>query len=565
MWNMGSGTFSFLARVRYKPLAQVLLSAALLIVGWDPKTCAAQDASTSHSVQGVVLNSLTHQPIARALVDAAADDVLTDSNGRFVLNLPMASSLFITCSRPGYAIGPGSMVQVHGGEGAVNLTLFLTPQSVIAGHIATSAGEDAEGTHVTVYRRRTRREQSWWETQGQTSTDSTGRFRLTSLQAPAEYLLVTAPLIDREGHATTSTYGYPPVFYPDGAETSANGLISLSPGQQANVELSLVRQPFYPVTIRVRNDTGPAPIFIQVHDDTDLQPAYAAEWNAQTHTAQVDLPNGRYYAELRSYSQAEMYGRVAFTVAGTPVTGLSATVLPLHPVPVEIRKDFTVSNDAAADQRSMLVGMYHHESSPGMNLSLIPADGPSGQVGSLVAAKGPSDGIQFQLQGVTPGRYWVRTNAFDGYVASITSGGVDLAREALVIGPGNTTPPIELALRNDAAQIHCTVQQPGESSTNGTASQPVSIFAVPISATTGAPLQGSIVTGSETSIRNVAPGTYTVIELNQFVDIDQLEPAMLHAYLSKGQTVTVEAGATGNVALDVIDVSNAGAESEPAQ
>ena len=468
MGDMGWGRLCLLV-VRRRKLHLVLAASVLLCGGLNLRS-AAQETPTTYAVQGVVINSLNRQPIARALVEAGTEGTLTDSAGHFQLNLPASAPLFIIARRPGYASGPASMSPLHVGS-STDLTLSLTPQSIIAGHISTSAGDDAEGTHVTLYRRRTRQNRSWWETQGQATTDSAGHFRLTNLQAPADYLLVTAPSTDREGgaHAGAGIYGYPAVFYPEGGETSANGLISLSPGQQTNVELGLSRQPFFPVTIRVRNDVGPAPLFIHVRDETGLSADIPATWNAQKRSALVSLPNGRYVAELRSYNQPELYGRLDFTVAGGPVNGLSTTVLPLRPVLVNVRKDFTASkqNAQASSGQTRPVG-------PGLNMTLVPAEGAGGSIATLTSVKGATDGSQFQIDGATPGRYWVRTAPYEGYVASVTSGGVDMAREALTIGPGNTTPPIEVTLRDDGAQIHCSVQLPAES--GATSSGSISVY-----------------------------------------------------------------------------------------
>src|SRR5580692_10148459 len=64
-------------------------------------SCAAQDAPATFPVDGVVENSLTHQPIARALVESVSDAVLTDNQGHFELHLP-AGFERLNIRRPGY-------------------------------------------------------------------------------------------------------------------------------------------------------------------------------------------------------------------------------------------------------------------------------------------------------------------------------------------------------------------------------------------------------------------------------------------------------------------------------
>ena len=72
---------------------------------------------------------------------------------------------------------------------------------------------------------------------------------------------------------------------------------------------------------------------------------------------------------------------------------------------------------------------------------------------NAAGVEGTSDGSSFEIDNVGPGRYWVEPSPFEGYVSSITSGGVDLARDPLVVGAGSTSAPIEVTLRNDSGTI----------------------------------------------------------------------------------------------------------------
>jgi hypothetical protein len=59
----------------------------LVLMGAGSPASLAQNNPATYPVRGVVMNSLTHEPIARALVEAQGDGTLTDGNGRFELNL----------------------------------------------------------------------------------------------------------------------------------------------------------------------------------------------------------------------------------------------------------------------------------------------------------------------------------------------------------------------------------------------------------------------------------------------------------------------------------------------
>jgi Carboxypeptidase regulatory-like domain len=540
--------------------SRVVCAAAASVLACVSLACLAQDTTQTYPVHGVVLNSVTHQPIARVLVDGHQDAALTDNDGRFELNLP-AGTIQMTVRRPGYSEGAqhrSGMVNV--GANMADLTLYLTPQAIISGHITLSTGDEADGIRITAYRKRIVNGRERWMMQTMAVTNSEGAFRLPNLDAPASYLLYSMPAHDRIGAIApgTTSFGYPSVFYPGVTDFSAAGVLTVSPGQQAQADFTLTRQPFYPVTISVAGHEGGRGTGVQIHDSSGQLVEFSTRWNPMQHTAQVNLPNGRYYAEAHSGGEFQAYGRVDFTVAGGSVSGLSLPMLPLHPIPVEVHKDFTASN---SNGQQVAYGGLQAEFNAGLNLTLAAADAFEQQGGGgLRHPEGSSDSSIFQIDNVVPGRYWVETTPFEGYVSSITSGGVNLASEPLVIGPGNSTAPIEITLRNDGGEIQGQIQ--GQNQTGGETSQPAVapglgavattyVYAIPLFATTSRVPQGFTQGSGPFTISNLAPGSYHVIALDEPTEIDASDPQQLAKYTGKGQTVTVEANSTASVQLEV--------------
>jgi hypothetical protein len=544
--------------------------AILSLVAAVPQTWA-QDTQT-YPVRGVVLNSISHAPIARALVDCHQDATLTDNDGHFEMNVP-AGETAITIRRPGYNSREqhrSSMVNV--GANMAELTFYLTPEALISGHVTLSSGDEADGIRVVAYRKRVVNGRERWTMQSMTTTNSEGAFRLPNLDAPASYLIYSMPAHDRLGPIApgASSFGYPSVFYPGVADFSAAGILSVLPGQQAQADFTLTRQPFYPVTISVPGREGQRGAGVQIHDTSGRVVEFGTRWDPIQHTAQINLPSGHYYAEAHSMGESSSYGRVDFTVAGGPVSGLSMAMLPLHPVAIEIRKDFTATTGNEG-QVVAFSGGASADFNAGMAMSLSSSDSFEQQSGGggLRHPEGLTDPSIFELDNVTPGRYWVETTPFEGYVSSITSGGVDLGREPLVIGPGNSTAPIEVTLRNDGGQIQGTVQEPGENQiqSNSASSQasgtlgsgPVAttyIYAIPLFATTARVPQGFVRGSGQFTISNLAPGSYHVIALDESTDIDPTDPRQMAKYTGKGQTVSVEANGTASVQLEVIPSSD---------
>src|ERR1039458_4728204 len=125
------------------------------VIGMAAACCAAQELPATYLLRGVVENSATHQPIARALVDPGAniDAVLTDGEGHFELNLP-EGRLAITVRRPGYGQGIETRHEVKVDADTPALTFYLTPEASITGRVTLSGGDEADGLHFFIYRKR---------------------------------------------------------------------------------------------------------------------------------------------------------------------------------------------------------------------------------------------------------------------------------------------------------------------------------------------------------------------------------------------------------------------------
>ena len=529
--------------------------------------CIAQDTSDEtnqlYPVKGVVLNSVTHQPIARALVDSHQGAVLTDNDGRFELNLPEGMAQ-ISIKRPGYGSrGQASNHAIRVGPNLSSLTLNLTPEAIITGQVTLSTSDSADGIRVMAYRRRIVNGRQQWTVENSTRTTSDGGFRIAGLQ-PGDYLVYTAPLRDTDGPPArgTAMYGYPAAYYPGVPDITAAGVLTLSAGQHAQADFILTRQRFYHVTVLVTNrEIGPG-INLQVRERSGRPVGIPVHFNADQGIAETNLPSGSYFLEGRHRGESQLYGRVEFTVAGAPVSGVHLALVPLHPVPVTIRRAFTNGSTGNGG------GLVLADGSPslsgaGLNLSLIPADeffGQMGTMGGLRPAEGSTDGSLFEIENVTPGRYWVETSAFEGYVSSITSGGVDLAREPLVVGPGGTTAPIEVTLRDDTATI--TAEITGAQSANSSVGEQheIYVYAIPLFASTGPIRMSGAQAWGEVTLAGLAPGSYRVVAFDAPQEIDFHTPEGLAKYSAMGETATVDAAGSAHVQLGVIHTGNAEAQ-----
>jgi hypothetical protein len=528
--------------------------------------CAAQETPATYPVAGVVENSLTREPIARALVESNQDAVLTDSNGHFELHLPLGVAR-ITVRRPGYEGGTfGVRETMHIVKVSPNtspLTFYLTPSAGITGHVALSSGDDASGLQFMLYRKRIVDGRSRWMQEGNEVTRSDGALRFPSLEASASYVLCSTPSPDhmRTIGPNAPASGYPAACYPGGADLASAmaSPLRLAPGQQAQMEISLAQQPFYPVTISVAGSTA-RPGVPQVFDRS-ARPMSFAMRSDQNGSFELPLPNGSYYAEVRSWGPSESsYASRDFTVSGAPVS-LSLVPTPTRRITVEVHTEFTVSPDRGPSPAIHMgpVVRGDRSSEPPVNLNLIPANKPlAGTFGvNLRPPQGSSDSNLYEMDAPEPGTYWIEASRYDSYVSSITSGATDLLREPLVISAGSGAQPIEITLRNDVGWLKLSAATPpaatsADSSGAGDLS-PVSFYCIPLSpnqkhlyqAAVQAPFQ-------ETTSLPLPPGSYLILAFEKEHEIDLDDPDAMSRLAAQGRTVTIQPSATTEIQMDPI-------------
>jgi hypothetical protein len=530
--------------------------------------CAAQELvplatapTPTYAVHGVVENSITRQPIARALVEDRQDGVLTNSEGRFELNLPQGFNQ-IRARRPGYSEGRDDWHMLQVGAETPELTLELTPSATITGHVTLSGGDAADGIRISVYRRQVFNGHASWQAEGSTETDGEGVFRFLQLDAPGAFIVCSTPTRERGGAATRAApvFGYPTACFAGNSDFASASPMPIAAGQQAEVEISLARQRFYPVTIGVSNRVPGSGVGFELRDRGGQPLNFGVRWNEQRGTLEAELPNGSYSAEARSFAgNTQLYGRADFKVADAPTQGLNIALAPLPTVAVEIHKEIVPVKDARQGETLTLAS---EDTGPGLNLNLTPAD-PSaeGQSGGNIHrprgstdTSGSRDSGLFIMEVPRPGRYWVEATPFQGYVSSITSGGVDLAREPLVVGPGGTSAPIEIILRNDSGELECTVNSApaaAEGASFAGMVPSVYVYAIPMFPS-AARIPEITVTEGATTLPNLAPGTYRVAAFDRRREIDLDDAQEMARLTSKGTTVHVEPGLTAHLQLDIV-------------
>ena len=514
----------------------------------------------TYDVRGTVINSTTHEPIARALVTIAGQESsssqLTDNEGRFEFPNVRAGGCTLQARRPGFFGSNFSRdlsVPVEVGPDMHERTLTLTPAGTITGQITLPASDPGGNIRVQLMRRNLQEGLALWQPAAMKMTNSEGAFRFGGLQ-PGEYKLTTDSTIDPDvpSARVSVRWGFPPASYPEEGDSNASGALKINPGQQVNVQMALTRTPFYPVTISIAGKVTPG-FSAQIFDG--MSRAYAATLflRAQQQGLYAWLPAGNYTAIIQSFSPNMPPGFASepLTVRDAPVHADGPVILPVHPISVSIRKEFTSpGNNSGAQIVRIENGRQVIEPQAGVNLVLISATDGNNTGGNLRHEPGGDDS-SWQLENVLPGKYWVQPYANQGYVASITAGGTDLARDPLVIGPGGASAPIDIVLRNDTATLSVRLKTTGSASEAGEDQPHGYLYLLP-QFDSSYVMQRVMISAQISYMPNIPPGTYHAFALDREMDLEYRNPKALEAYTGKGQIITMEPNGTTNLQIEVV-------------
>ena len=573
--------------VRKNVSGEVLILAVLLsAVPLSSKEVFAQDPQTKapDRISGVVVNSVTHEPIARALVVSNDERfaALTDSSGRFEFVFPEAQTgpnanyrpYMLTARKPGYLNGENQ--QGIAGQKVVDgkdVEIPLVPEALIVGHIALPTSEPPDPIEVELYQRQVKKGRAHWVSVGVQSTRSDGEFRFAELSA-GTYKLLTHELMDEDPKASVpggQAYAYAPVYYPNASGFASAGTIELTAGKTVHANLSLVRQPYFPVIVPVANVPEGRGINVNVSPQGREGPGYALGYDPRKQAIVGTLPNGSFRLEATAFGGQVLSGVANITVHG----GAEGMVLPLAatpPVIVNVKEQF---NSEVAPVTAVTTGpggkMISRQQKFDVTVMFEPADDFGAQQ-QVVSSRG-RPGTQpdsLQMENVAPGRYWVQVYSQHGYPASVTAGGVDLLRHPLVVTTGSSVPAIEVTLRDDSATIEGMVEgtsgltgptAPISQGAYGWAGPPSSassarVYFIPLPDSPGRFAEQFVDLGGKFGATSLPPGDYRVLAFSQVQpDLEYENPTAMRAYDGKGQVVRLAAGQKERVQLQLVSPS----------
>lgn len=562
-------------------LVFVVVACALHALG----QASPENNQTTFRVEGAVLNSVTDQPVPRALVQILSnppDAMLSGPDGEFSFNnVPagqypiLAGQYPILVMKPGFISPPGYSGSTGDltkrtfviGPKTGKIALKLLPEALIYGQVTGTDGEPVEGVTIEVlashrsYRQRSLTPfypSSYGGIVPMMQTDEEGNYRIASLPPGTYYLLIKTGNVARRIRAMrartvlpSSPEGrdYPAlIYYPGVTDFDAAIPIQVSGGQRVLADFSLKKVPVFKIAGVLRatpewKQINP-PMIVDQSDDALFM---ADEFDSKSGSFLFKaVPAGTYSVRLGGMNQNGQYSALyrKLTVTG-PLQGLKLVLGRSLDIPVIVHKQFSHPPMQGHCTTTGADGQTHESDCsdyPPAALELLAADS---QRNSGYTGFGPQpDPTDIKLRGVMPGKYWVRARPqFGGYVQSMQCGSIDLLRDPLLVPDDGNIPPIEVTLRDDTSEIKLRVRADSPANSGWAVLVPDAPGRDPV-----------VVDVNASADRNYAvpPGRYKVFAFNSMEGIEPADPESFDRYADKATSITLSANGNVTVSVDVL-------------
>jgi hypothetical protein len=359
-------------------LPRTFILAILLSAGCaSGEQASVQDkqAENPDRLQGFVVNSVTHEPIARALVFSSDNRfaTMTDGEGHFEFIFPQvenatsstaagavsgrrelqdpSSPPTLMARKPGFLTDEDNeSPNLQLTSSTKEITIPLVPEALIVGRVALPTSEPPDRIQLEIYRRQVQEGRAHWVSAGTTTTKSTGEFRFSELRS-GTYKLFSHELQDRDPQIAApggQLYGYAPIYFPTATSFASASAIQLLPSQTYQADLALVRQPYYPVKVAVANVPPAAGLNVVVFPVDGRGPGYSLSFAGHDQSIVGSLPNGTYTIEATAYGESSFTGALNITIHGAALVGPVMALGPGRTIILNVKEEFTTTENTGS-------------------------------------------------------------------------------------------------------------------------------------------------------------------------------------------------------------------------
>ncbi len=520
---------------------------------------ASVTAQNGFRIAGTIVNSLTGQPMASASVAIArvthgtereiSKSVITGADGRFSFAALSQGKYSLMASARGFSLQSFDRHDAYATAIAVgpdldseHLIFRLEPDASVEGDVTDENNDPIQFAMVRLFQTNLEGGLRKAISVNQGQTDDQGHYHIGHLEPGAYYVTVSARpwyaqnvRVPKGGDSNASSQAaqedaaldvtYPLTFYPDATDSSAATPLQLAPGARETANVVLRPVP----SLHLRIHTGEAAhsavigrmIFPRVQQrifEGYLESVYNApdSWVAPGVVEISGLAPGHYVVEIPPSTGANEKGPSRGWYREIDLAGdadISASEAPSF-----VTITGTVLFENSRVPRGASIQLLNQETGESFR--------------SEISDNGEFD---FNSDEVRAGRYLFMLGTARGYyLRKLAATGAKSSGRAIEIGTGGTVHVAAIAAR-------------GEGQVDGTALHDSTPFAgamvvlVPQDPGNNSPLFRRDQSDSDGTftLANVVPGQYTVIAIANGWDLEWGNPAVLQAYLKRGETVQV--------------------------
>jgi len=504
-------------------------------------------SETKYSLSGTVVNSVTGEPIRRALVQiymGPGQASLTDDSGHFEFNGLPPGQASVTVKKPGFfsegeAVRKGSSpALVTVGSETDAIVLKLIPEAVIQGKIQSEDGEPIGAAPVMVFAPHINDGHKIWDQAGSASTDEDGEFRIVNL-TPGTYYLEAGPKLRSSfpnARSATRQLGFAAAYYAGTPARESATAIELGPGQQFEAGLLLKSEPLFHITGDISGLSDSQGTSVQVVNQYG-EAVRPVRLDQETGQFQANVPAGSYLLRATTWSERGRSSSAEVPlVVHSDVDRLQIALSPPHSIPVIVKLEPVHRHERSELQSVRLVSVRFRVTDPARAAPEYSSNVEKTQ-----------NRLALVIHDLAAGKYSVEVQpAADWYVRQAQCGTTDLLNDQLTVLPGVQTPPIEIVLRDDGATIKGKVDM-------GEGRKRAAVVVVPARAAEKAKMVWTS-PGGDFAQSGLASGEYDVIAVDRGDALEYANPEVMSKYLTRGTHIALQADESRSISLDLVRV-----------
>jgi hypothetical protein len=498
------------------------------------------------TVQGVVVNSETGEPVHAALVQIhfpRQNSILTAADGKFRFEGIPQAQINLTVRKPGFFSEqelrqgvPYLDRPIQVGPEMPQVILKLVPEGVIYGRVTGPEGEPINNLPVRVIYGAITEGERKWQPRGGAPTNDGGEFRLFGLM-PGVYYLITGPQaspIPPPGRAAEAPQGYGIRYYDGASDMASAAPIMITPGKQIAADISVQPELLHQISGLVVGAPAGMPVNVQLSTPDGQFVPGGVRTNPKDGSFMAYVPSGSYVLKASIAGKAGTVGAGSQPLTVTSDTaGIRLDVGPtaIIPIAVELRSTRNIQPNPQPNERQMV------------NVQLISQGGVL-QTARGSTFEGPPENPSFAIRNVEPGTYSVRIRPIGPwYVESARRGPTDLLTGDLTIVAGDGGAPIEIVLRDDFAGLTGTILS------NGQPAQGIVVFLPDPRAQPPITLPAQPTGKFEK--RDLPPGEYRVFAFDRIDGLEYANPETMRSFSSAAQLVRLAPNGEGTVNIEL--------------